>query len=249
MSSVTGYSTYSAPPGTRRRHRGRGLLITLLVLVLLLIAADRIGVLVAERTVGQKVQSSQNQDRRPAVHIEGFPFLTQVIANHYRAIRLDSSQLTVGDQAKRVTLDSLDARLTGVRATNHFSGVTADQVTATAKISYSELSQLLGVPISYQPGGRVQAQRSVTVLGQTITGTVSARVTVPGGDTLGFSDVRVGVANAGVQLPQAIVDQLTSVFAQQLSLTGLPFRLRVDRLNATAQGVSVTATATDVSLG
>ena len=225
------------------------MLIALIVLVLLLVAADRIGVLVAERIVGQKVQSSQDLNRRPAVHIEGFPFLTQVIANHYQAVRLDSSQLIVGDRNKRVTLESLDARLTGVRATNRFSGVTADRVTATAQIGYPELSQLLGVPISYQPGGRVQASRSVTVLGQTITGTVSARVTVPGGDTLGFSDVRVGVANTGLQLPQATVNELTAVFAQQLSLTGLPFRLRVERLDATPQGVSVTATATNVSLG
>jgi hypothetical protein len=244
---VTDYST--APSYRRRRHPGRGLLITLIVLVLLVIAADRIGLLVAERVVASKVQSSQDLNRRPAVHIEGFPFLTQVVANHYQAVRLDSDQLTVGDQTKRVTLAALDARLTGVRATNHFSGVTADRVTATAKIGYSELSRLLGVPISYQPGGRVQAQRSVTVLGQTITGTVSARVTVPGGDTLGFSDVRVGVANTGIELPQAAVNELSAVFAQQLSLTGLPFRLRVDRLDAASQGVTVTATATDVSLG
>lgn len=224
-------------------------MITLIVLVLLLVAADRIGLMVAERIVASKVQSSQNLSSQPAVHIEGFPFLTQVIANRYKAVRLDASQLTVGDHSKQVTLASLDARLTGVRATGHFSGVTAEQVTASAKIGYPELSQLLGVPISYQPGGRVQTRKSVTVLGQTISGTVSARVTVPGGDTLGFSDVRVGVADAGIELPQAAVNELSAVFAQQLSLTGLPFRLRVQRFDASSQGVSVTATASNVALG
>jgi hypothetical protein len=223
--------------------------VSLIVLVLLLVAADRIGVLVAERVVAAKVQSSQNLSSKPAVHIEGFPFLTQVIANHYKAIRLDADHLTVGDQNKQVTLNSLTARMTGVRATNHFSGVTADQVTGTAEIGYPELSRLLGVSISYQAGGRVQTSRSLTVLGQTITGSVSARVTVPGGDTLGFSDVRVGSGGAAVQLPQAAVDELTAVFSQQLSLTGLPFHLRVRQLDATSSGVSVTATASNVSLG
>src|SRR5690348_14973565 len=102
--------------GRRRRSPRRGLLILLAVVVLLLVAADRIGLLMAERTVASKVQSSQHLANRPAVHIEGFPFLTQVIANRYRAVKLDSDHLTVGAQDKRVALDSLDARLTGVRA-------------------------------------------------------------------------------------------------------------------------------------
>jgi hypothetical protein len=235
--------------GRRRRSPWRGLLILLIVVVLLLVAADRIGLVVAERTVASKVQSSQDLSSRPAVHIEGFPFLTQVIENRYRTVKLDSNHLTVGAQDKRVALESLDARLTGVRATNHYSGVTAEQVTATARIDYPQLSQLLGIPLGYQPGGRVQTQKSVTVLGQTITGTVSAVVTVPGGDELGFSDVRVGVANSGVQLPQAVVNELTAVFSQQLSLAGMPFRLRVRQLAATSSGVVVTAVASNVALG
>lgn len=219
------------------------------MLVLLLVAADRIGLAVAQGKVADKVQSSQHLSTRPSVHIEGFPFLTQVIANHYQAIRLDANQVTVGSQDKRVTLDRLHARLTGVRATKHFSGVTADQVVANAKISYSELSQLLGVPISYANGGRVQAQRSVTVLGRTVTGTVSAVVTVPGGDELGFADARVGVADTSISLPQSAVSELTAVFANQLSLSGLPFGLRVRQITPDSSGVQVSATATDVSLG
>lgn len=247
MPAVTGYPTTS-PYRARRRRPGRGLLVALLVLVALLIAADRIGVLVAERAVASKVQSTQNLNSRPAVHIEGFPFLTQVIANHYRSVKLDADHLTVGARDKQVSLDTLDAKLTGVRATGHFSGVTAEQVTATAQIGYPELSRLLGVPLSYQPGGRVQTRKSVTVFGQTVTGTVSAVVVVPGGDGLGFSDVRVGVDDTAVGLPQSAINQLTSVFSQQLSLAGLPFGLRIQRLAAGSGGVRITAVASNVSL-
>lgn len=238
----------TASSGVRRR-RGRGLLVSLIVLVLLLVAADRIGLAVAQGKVADKVQSSQHLNSRPSVHIGGFPFLTQVITNHYRAITLDANQLTVGSQDQRVTLDRLQARLTGVRATNHFSGVTADQVAASAKISYPELSQLLGVPISYAPAGRVQAKRSVSVLGRTVTGTVSAVITVPGGDQLGFTDVRVGVADTSISLPQTAVSELTAVFAHQLSLSGLPFGLRVRQIIPDSSGVQVSATATNVALG
>jgi hypothetical protein len=239
----------SATSNAVRRRRGRGLLVSLLVLVLLLVAADRIGKAVAEAKVADKVQSSQHLNSQPAVHIDGFPFLTQVTANHYRTIRLDANQLTVGSQDKRVALDWLHARLIGVRATNHFSGVTADQVAASAKISYSELSRLLGVPVGYAPGGRVQAKRSVSVLGRTVTGTVSAVITVPGGDELGFADVRVGVADTSVSLPQSAVSELTAVFASQLSLSGLPFGLRVRQIAPDSGGVQVNATASNVALG
>ena len=95
----------------------------------------------------------------------------------------------------------------------------------------------------------MQTHKSVTVLGQTVTGTVSAVVTVPGGDELGFSDVRVGVASTGVRLPQAAINELTAMFSPQLSLTGLPFGLRVRQLDATSSGVAVTAVASNVRLG
>jgi len=245
VNQVTGYP---AGPVPRRRHPGRGLLIALVVLLLLLVAIDRIGVLVADRAVASKVQSSQNLDRRPSVRIQGFPFLTQVIANHYGDVTLNAHQITLGHSGKRVTLDSLDARLSGVRTRDRFSSATADQVTATGTVGYGQLSQLLGIPLSYAAGGRVQATRSVTVLGQTVRGTVSAVVTVPGGDELGFSDVRVSVADATVGLPQAVVGQLTDAFNQQLSLSGLPFGLRVRNLDVSRDGVSITATASNVTL-
>ena len=69
-----------------RRHRGlRVLAIVVLVLIVLLIAADRIGVVVAERTVADEAQTQLASegvtiDGKPKVDIHGFPFLTQVAA-------------------------------------------------------------------------------------------------------------------------------------------------------------------------
>ena len=236
-------------PRRRTRRRGRGLLIALLVLVLLLIAADRIGVLFADRAIADRVQSSQDLNRKPDVHINGFPFLTQVANNDYRKITVDANRLTVGQNDKRVTLDTLVATLTGVRAVDNYSAATAQHVSATARVGYPQLSQLLGVPISYASGGRVQASRSVTVLGRTLTGTVSAVVTVPGGDALAFTDVRVGTDAGSLGVPQAVTSQLTDVFSQQLSLAGLPFGMRVRDLDVSRAGVTITATAEGVRLG
>jgi DUF2993 family protein len=223
-------------------------LILVLVLVVLVVAADRIGLLVAERQIASRVQSSQDLNRRPSVDIEGFPFLTQVLANHYPTVKLVARDLAVGTSDRRVRLADVDARLHDVRAVDNFSSATARTADGTALLSYSELSRALGVTIGYAGGGRVQASSSVEVLGQTVTGTASAEVGVVGGDQLTFSSVRVGVPQGGISLPKQVTDQISSVFANKLSLRGLPFHLQIQRLVATEDGVRISATARDLVL-
>ncbi|MEO7263123.1 MAG: DUF2993 domain-containing protein [Jatrophihabitantaceae bacterium] len=211
-------------------------------------AADRIGLLVAERQIASRVQSSQNLSQRPSVDIEGFPFLTQVLANHYPVVQVTAQDLTVGSNDRTVTLADVDARLLDVRTIDNFSGATAETASGSALLSYQELSRALGVTLGYSGGGRVQASSSVEVLGRTLTGTASAEVSVVGGDELTFSEVRVGVPQAGIAVPKQLTDQFSSIFANKLSLRGLPFHLRIQQLIATPDGVRISATARSLTL-
>jgi hypothetical protein len=233
---------------SRRRTPWRGLLILLVVLAVLVVAADRVGLLVAERQIASRVQSSQDLERRPSVEIEGFPFLTQVLANHYPTVRLTAQDFPVGSSDRRVRLADLDARLHDVRAVDNFSEATAQTAEGTALLSYQELSRAFGVTLGYAGGGRVQASSSVDVLGRTITGTASAEVGVAGGDELTFSELRVGVPQGGISVPEQLTDQFSSIFQKKLSLRGLPFHLQIQRLVATADGVRISATARDLTL-
>ena len=135
-----------------------------------------------------------------------------------------------------------------MRTIDNFSGVSVETADGTAMLSYPELSRALGVTLGYAGGGRVQASSSVEVLGKTVTGTASAEVGVAGGDELTFSSVRVGVPQAGVAVPKQLTDQLSSLFDDKLSLRGLPFHLRIQRLVATADGVRIAATARSLTL-
>jgi hypothetical protein len=218
------------------------------VLAVLLVAADRIGLLVAERQIASKVQSSQDLDRKPSVTIEGFPFLTQVVANHYPTMRLAAQGLTVGSSDRQVRLADVAARLHDVRTIDNYSGATVQTADGTATLSYAELSKALGVTVGYAGGGRVQASSSVEVLGKTVTGTASAEVGVAGGDELTFGSVRVGVPQAGVSVPEQVTHQISSIFDNKLSLRGLPFHLRIQQLVATEDGVRIAATARGLTL-
>jgi len=237
------------PVRARRRRSPLGILLVLLVvLAVLVVVADRVGQQVAERQIAKRVQSSQGLDRKPAVDIEGFPFLTQVASNHYPAVHVVAQNLTVGNSDRQVRLADLDARLHGVKAIDNYSGVSVETADGTAVLSYAELSRALGVSLSYAGGGRLQGTKSVTVLGQTVTGTASATVSVAGGDELTFSSVRVGVPQAGVTVPKEVTDQLSSLFENKLSLRGLPFHLRIQRLVADEDGVHIAATARGLTL-
>jgi LmeA-like phospholipid-binding len=219
-----------------------------IVVAVLLVVADRVAVVVAERQIAQKVQSSQELSHRPSVSIEGFPFLTQVLANHYPTVKLAAQNLTVGSSDRRVRLAELHARLHDVRTIDRFSGATAQTADGTAMLSYRDLSKALGVTLGYAGGGRVQASSSVKVLNQTITGTASANVGVAGGDELTFSSIRVGVPQAGISVPEQVTRQFSSAFENKLSLRGLPFHLRIQQLVATEDGVRISATARDLTL-
>jgi hypothetical protein len=207
-----------------------------------------VALVVAEQQIAKKVQSSQDLDRRPSVDIEGFPFLTQVVANHFPTVHLTAQNLMVGNSDRRVRLANLDARLHDVRTVDNYSGASVETADGTALLSYAELSRALGVTLSYAGGGRLQASSSAEVLGQTVTGTASAAVGVAGGDELTFSSVRVGVSQAGVSVPKEVTDQLSSLFDNKLSLRGLPFHLRIQQLVADEDGVHISATARGLTL-
>lgn len=223
-------------------------MIFVVVLAVLVVAADRIGLWVAERQIASRVQSSQGLDHRPDVDIEGFPFLTQVVANEYPTVKLVAGEFIVGNSDRRVRLADLDARLHDVRAVEKFSGATARTADGTAMLTYPELSRALGVTVGYAGGGRVQASRSIDVLGKTVTGSASAEVGVVGGDELTFSSVRVGVPQGGISVPEQVTDQLSSLFKDRLSLRGLPFHLKIQQLVATDEGVRIAATARNLTL-
>ena len=66
----------------------RRLMIGVIVLVGLLVAADRAGNVIAERTVATTVQRSQHLAHKPDVDIAGFPFLTQLAAGKFGKVTL-----------------------------------------------------------------------------------------------------------------------------------------------------------------
>jgi hypothetical protein len=229
----------------------RSLLILLVVLALVAIGADRLAVRIAESKIAGGIKQTQNLSTTPSVSIAGFPFLTQLVSDHFHGVTVKVSDLSgSGAQAKSsVRIQTLTAKATDVRTSRNFKKVTAGTVTGTAVFTYQDLSAALGASLSYGGSGadghgRVAVTGSVTVLGQKISGKAAAEVVLTGVNKIGFTAVTV----EGVSVPQLAITALTAVFSHDFTANSLPAGLSIRSITANPDGVQAVVGGSNVVL-
>ena len=229
-----------ARPLPPRRRRGRGwivLLVVLIVLAVLFVVADQVAKAYAQNTIASKVQSSSGLSAKPAVTIEGFPFLTQVAGHDVRVIDLSASNVPAG----KFDITSIKARATGVHLNSSFSGATIDQINGTGLITFAALEQGLGVQgvatISADPADGPNAVKlSAGAIGS-ITGKVEE--TAPNQITIQMGSLS-GLAS--------LLNGAVPVQTQTIQIPKLPMGLVVRSVSVTDQGIVATASAQHTTL-
>jgi hypothetical protein len=240
-------------PRTRSRRTGRGwrvLGLAVLALLVLAIVVDRAAVHIAQNVAASKLQQRENLPSKPSVKISGFPFLTQLASGTFDDVTLDARELVVSGGGRSVTISSLHAELRGLSVSRDLSSATAASGTGRAVISYPALSRSVGTPVvwagnSADARGRVRASKTVTVLGQSFSGSVSAEVVVSGRNTVSFASPRVQVSR--VTVPQIVTEQFAGLLPP-LTLNGLPSGLSVRQVTADAGGLVVDLIGHDVTV-
>ncbi len=223
----------------------RRLLIAVIVLAGLLVVADRVAVVVADRQIASRVQSAYNLPSKPSVSVTGFPFLTQVASGDYHQIDVSIGSLSTDG----VQVNGLTAQLNGVRAPfrdlfGHGSAsITAAQVTGSGTVPFSSVRSHLprGVELS-QDGEALRLAGTVSYLGVTVP--VSADATLAAdGSGIAVTPTRISVASGSSALSSAIAGQFRFV----VPVTGLPLHLEVRSVSVVPGGVRVGASAADVT--
>jgi hypothetical protein len=223
----------------------RKLLIVVIILAGLLLAADRIGVVVADHEIAGKVQTAYDLPAKPSVSVHGFPFLTQVVSGNYSDISVSVGQLTTSG----VTVDNLVAQLTGVHAPirdltgNHSADITAARVSGTATVPFSSVRRRLPAEVKLsQDGSGVRLTGTVRYLGLSLPVTADATLS-PSGSGIAVTPTKITVAHSSGALSSLISGQFRFV----VPVTGLPLHLVVKSVKLVSGGVRVSAAATNVA--
>jgi hypothetical protein len=223
----------------------RKVLIAVIVLIIVLVAADRIAVLVAERQISDRVASAYSLPAKPGVSIKGFPFLTQVAAGKYQQVDISVPHVAAGG----VTVSNLDARFTEVDAPvsavlgHGASSVTAKRASATATVALAAVQARLPHGLALRRDGSslaVSGTAHYAGLAIPVSATVTPRASSSGGISLTPSHVSVG---GGITVPaSAISGRLVIV----LPVGPLPLHLKITSVRVGSAGLRISAAGTDV---
>jgi hypothetical protein len=223
----------------------KGLVIFLVLVIGLVIAADRIGLWVAQDQIAKNVATQYDLDHKPTVKIKGFPFLNQALNGEYGEIDVnvgDVTQLGVHLTNTVVTLKGVKAPLSDAMH-GDASNMVADTATSTATVSYADVNKEAprGLKVTAKDKA-LEVRGPVTVLGisRTVTATVSVK---PSG-----RNVRVlpqTVDAGGTTIPVALVQQ---AFSFTMPVKGLPLNTRITDVQVGADGLRVTTVGEHVNL-
>jgi hypothetical protein len=226
----------------------KALVITLVVLVGLALAADRVGVRVADSQVAAQVQQRENLAGKPQVDITGFPFLTQAVAGSYDDVRISLTAADLGQPpgtGADVDLRGVHLPLSSVLS-GSVSRIPVDRIDGTATVSYALLSQQIGhgTTLSWAGNG-LRLSTSVQVLGRTVPLTAVGRITLEDGSLVVHADQ---ASAGGVPVPPALVSRAGSALDLRYRVPALPFGLRLTGVRPTADGVVVDVAGTNTVL-
>jgi LmeA-like phospholipid-binding len=229
---VTDYSGYQGYDQRRRRHPLRWIIIGVVVLLVILVGVDFAAKSYAEGQMASQIQQ-QGFPKKPNVTIEGFPFLTQVIAHDLKNVKLNATDVKEGP----ITISSINATMTGVHLNSSFQSGTIDHLTGVATITFAALSNAMsaqagglgdlasaGLKLSGAPPNEVKATIDLVIA----SGSATWRVTTPGNNKLNIHLV----SSSG--LPG---DLLGAVSDMSITLPALPLGLKIQSLKVTSTGI------------
>jgi LmeA-like phospholipid-binding len=257
------YPAYVETDDRPRRRRGRrllgGTIVLIIVLAGLLFAADRASAAFAERAIADQVRkeaAKQNvQTSSPDVTVGGFPFLTQVLDERYKSIKIVMRDVRGSVDGNTLSLPRLDVDARNVRASIQTlrSGqgeVVADTVHGTATLTYASVAELMnrpGIQLSEQ-NGKLAIKAPLDVLGQQLTVTGTGQLTVADGKVRIKFETLSADGMPAIPAAQALVNAYAKQISINVALPDLPFRLQVQDVKPLPDGLAVTATANDVPI-
>jgi hypothetical protein len=254
----------------------RKLIITVLIVIALAVAADFGAAAFAEYTIAKQLRQQLTLANDPSVRINGFPFLTQAVAGHYRAIDIRAGRIAADplhDVDVEATLHDVEAPLSEVTSGDLHS-VRAARVDGRVRIKDSDLGRAIGIedlriqqpsdqeikellPAGTPTGASVRGTRApvrmtatTDLLGQRTEIIGVGLIELTGGLVrISVKDVRLSRDGVGqVNLPRAIRQTLLTTLSTNVKPGGLPFAVTPTSVEVVTGSVVVEGTANNVTM-
>jgi hypothetical protein len=229
------------------------ILVLLGVVIILLLALDRIGVLIADQQIAKRVQNAQDLPSQPGVSIKGFPFLTQVLSGHYGQMDVTVHNVT----RNGLTVDRVRVSAHGVSVplgqviSGKVKEVPVDRADAVVTISFANLNKYVAAQV---PAGVLKVSGAGDNL--KLTGTL------PFPPAISVSvQTKIDVASNSITLRPASVDALIAAipggqalrsmaerfFTVKLPISQLPFGISLKKASVVNDSVVISASATGLT--
>ena len=208
------------------------------MLAIVLVIGNFVGQAIAENDMANQF-TANGFPVKPSVDIEGFPFLTQVVHKDFKKVVISATNIPAGP----VTISTLNATITGMHLNSSWNGATIDHLTATAFVSLNSLTggiaSELGnaVSLTAVPDGPNKLKITGSVLGLSASGEVEIKQTGP-------QQITVELPTSG-GLVGTLIGSSAS-FTINLP-AGVPPSLRITGLSLNAQGLTLSAAATNAT--
>ncbi|MGI3229298.1 LmeA family phospholipid-binding protein [Streptomyces sp. GTA36] len=207
-------------------------LTALCALIIVPVVVDRVAAARVESGTAEAFQEGMGTATRPEVHVRGFPVLTQVASGTLRHVDITARDIPADEAARPLPVTELDLRLDDLRKSDDGSAARARSAEATARLSYTDVSNALGLEVSQgDRPGRISA-RIAMPFGDGIT--VTVKVSAVSGNRIAFEDFRV---TSGV-LPDAGEALLDKVFEEPIQLRNIPDGLSLRSVTTTTDGLT-----------
>ncbi len=227
-------------PGRRKRRRRRRWPIALLVLLVLILAAlgfgDQFARSYAQNRIATQIQSS-GLNSKPAVKIEGWPFLTQVLAHDLKTVDISASNVTA-DSGKLVF--SFTAKATGVHLNSSYTSATVDQINGQALVPFSSVDSLL-------PTGLTSLSADPAAGPDAVTASVAGVGSVIGTVKQASANEIAVTLDSGSGLA-SLAGSVGQGYVIDIQIPKLPGGLVVRSVSVTSQGIVATASASNTTL-
>lgn len=230
-------ATPAPPPGPRAPRRRRwplGLAAALVVILALLVVADRAAAAYAGRRIAQQLHRD-GLPATPAVTVEGFPFLTQVLSHRLQRVHVTASGLREGPVTASLVADA-----TGIRLEPSYQGGVITQVKGRVLVGFGSLANVAraagisGVTASADGPGRIRFKVSQPF----ITTTVVASIRRAGQRTFVLHIISAG------GLPASLLGPLRDL---TFHVPPLPYGITIQSVSVTSQGVTGHLTGHDIA--